>query len=235
MSEQATSWHLVAWGVGCSIQQGFVVEAEKDSRGAGHFPAAPALYKLLPQTLKVIPGSSKVCFFVLLQEKVFFWLKKRFCLMRASPVMHVFLAWACAEKALFLGQKALLPGQNTLFLTCFAAILKKSSCWVKKRFLSEPAKIIAFSPNGGNVAHPECPGMSKKIQIPPILGRTLLDKFALASVPKSGFHSRGSQGSLPRDWLRAVRFPTAQVPVTPEGEPLQGGTKSPLDVFFVLF
>ena len=49
-----------------------MVEAVKDSRGAGHFPAAPALYKLLPQTLKVIPGSSKVCFFVLLQEKVFF-------------------------------------------------------------------------------------------------------------------------------------------------------------------
>ena len=74
--------------------------------------------------------------------------------------MHVFLAWACAEKALFLGQKALLPSQNTLFLTRFAAILKKSSCWVKKRFLNEKAEICAFSPNGGNVAHPECPGIA---------------------------------------------------------------------------
>ena len=74
--------------------------------------------------------------------------------------MHVFLAWACAEKALFLGQKALFPSQNTLFLTRFAAILKKSSCWVKKRFLNEKAKIVAFSPNGGNFAHPECQGMA---------------------------------------------------------------------------
>ena len=77
--------------------------------------------------------------------------------------MHVFLAWACAEKALFLGQKALLPGQNALFLTRLAAILKKSSCWVKKRFLNETAEIIAFSQNGGNFAHPECPGMSAGI------------------------------------------------------------------------
>ena len=73
--------------------------------------------------------------------------------------MHAFLAWACAEKALFLGQKALSLGQHALFLTGFAAILKKSSCWVKKRFLKETAEIIAFSPNGGNFAHPECPGM----------------------------------------------------------------------------
>ena len=95
--------------------------------------------------------------FCALSRKSAFWLRK----LRAFPSDACFLDWACAGKARFLGQKALLPDQDALFLTRFAAIVKESSCWVKKRFLHETAEIIAFSPNGGNFAHPEgIPGPS---------------------------------------------------------------------------
>ena len=116
----------------------------------------PTIANIKPKskTCRTMPGSSKVCRFGALSRKSVFGRAFASC---GFPSDACFLDWACAGKALFLGPKVHRTKRRFL-LTRFAAILRASSCWVKKRlFARNSGKYCFFAQQ--NLAHPEGPGI----------------------------------------------------------------------------